>query len=63
MKKLLTALIVAMMALGLVACGGVEEEGAPAADNAGVRTIDEIKKSGEITIGVFGDKKPFGYMD
>ena len=63
MKKLLTVLMIATLALGLVACGGVEEEGAPAADKAGVRTIDEIKKSGEITIGVFGDKKPFGYMD
>ena len=63
MKKLLTVLMIATLALGLVACGGVEEEGAPATDKAGVRTIDEIKKSGEITIGVFGDKKPFGYMD
>lgn len=63
MKKLLTALIVAVVAMGLVACGGVEEEGAPETDKASVRTIDEIKKSGEITIGVFGDKKPFGYMD
>lgn len=63
MKKLLTVLMIATLALGLVACGGAEEEGAPATDKAGVRTIDEIKKSGEITIGVFGDKKPFGYMD
>lgn len=63
MKKLLTVLMIATLALGLVACGGAEEEGAPAADKAGVRTVDEIKKSGEITIGVFGDKKPFGYMD
>ena len=63
MKKLLTVLMIATLALGLVACGGAEEEGVPAADKAGVRTVDEIKKSGEITIGVFGDKKPFGYMD
>lgn len=63
MKKLLTVLMIATLALGLVSCGGAEEEGAPAADKAGVRTVDEIKKSGEITIGVFGDKKPFGYMD
>lgn len=63
MKKLLTVLMIATLALGLVACGGAEEEGAPVGDKAGVRTVDEIKKSGEITIGVFGDKKPFGYMD
>lgn len=63
MKKLLTTLMILTLALGLVSCGNVEEEGAPAADKAGTRTVDEIKKSGEITIGVFGDKKPFGYMD
>ncbi|MEJ8786822.1 cysteine ABC transporter substrate-binding protein [Peptoniphilus sp. HCN-40583] len=62
MKKLLTLLMIATLALGLAACGGVEE-GAPVADKAGTRTVEEIKKSGEITIGVFGDKKPFGYMD
>lgn len=62
MKKLLTVLMIATLALGLAACGGVEE-GAPVADKAGTRTVEEIKKSGEITIGVFGDKKPFGYMD
>ena len=27
------------------------------------RTLDEIKDSGEIVIGVFSDKKPFGYVD
>ena len=63
MKKLLTLLMIATLALGLAACGGVEEEGAPVTDKAGTRTVEEIKKSGEITIGVFGDKKPFGYMD
>ena len=27
------------------------------------RTLDEIKESGSIVIGVFSDKKPFGYVD
>ncbi|MDE5976860.1 MAG: cysteine ABC transporter substrate-binding protein [Turicibacter sp.] len=27
------------------------------------RTIEEIKESGKIVIGVFSDKKPFGYVD
>jgi len=27
------------------------------------RTLDEIKKSGKVIIGVFSDKKPFGYVD
>ena len=29
----------------------------------GFRTLDEIKQSGKITIGLFSDKKPFGYVD
>lgn len=28
-----------------------------------VRTLDEIKESGELVVGVFSDKKPFGYVD
>lgn len=27
------------------------------------RTLEEIKKSGKVIIGVFSDKKPFGYVD
>lgn len=27
------------------------------------RTLDEIKESGKLVIGVFSDKKPFGYVD
>ena len=27
------------------------------------RTLDEIKESGTLTVGVFSDKKPFGYVD
>ncbi len=30
---------------------------------AKVRTLDEIKESGTIKIGVFSDKNPFGYVD
>ena len=29
----------------------------------GFRTLDEIKESGKLVIGVFSDKKPFGYVD
>ncbi len=29
----------------------------------GFRTLDEIKESGTINIGVFSDKNPFGYVD
>lgn len=31
--------------------------------NAVYRTLDEIKESGKIKIGVFSDKNPFGYVD
>lgn len=31
--------------------------------NAIYRTLDEIKESGKIIIGVFSDKNPFGYVD
>jgi polar amino acid transport system substrate-binding protein len=48
----------------------VEASGdAAAADDAGAsdsvvyRTLDEIKESGTINIGVFSDKNPFGYVD
>ena len=30
---------------------------------AGFRTLDEIKESGTVNIGVFSDKSPFGYVD
>ena len=41
---------------------------APTSDNSAkragtARTLDEIKKSGKVIIGVFSDKKPFGYVD
>lgn len=31
--------------------------------DANARTLDQIKESGELVIGVFSDKKPFGYVD
>lgn len=36
---------------------------AAADSNAVYRTLDEIKESGTIKIGVFSDKAPFGYVD
>ena len=33
------------------------------AQNAVYRTLDQIKESGTINIGVFSDKNPFGYVD
>ena len=35
----------------------------PVAENRVYRTLDEIKESGTVNIGVFSDKNPFGYVD
>lgn len=72
--KTLAALgVTAVLTLGLVACGSSTQaepdttDTASAADTAETdqvyRTLDEIKESGEINIGVFSDKSPFGYVD
>lgn len=34
-----------------------------AAASGNFRTLDEIKQSGTVKIGVFSDKAPFGYVD
>ena len=49
----------------LTACGGSSASGSAAASGSSVvyRTLDEIKASGTINIGVFSDKNPFGYVD
>ncbi len=43
--------------------GGSAVPGSEEAPAGTARTLDEIKKSGKIVIGVFSDKKPFGYVD
>ena len=78
-KKLLgiaaVAAALALAAFVLTGCGGSASSsasaaasgsaaGAEAGSGAGVfRTLDEIKDSGKIVIGVFSDKHPFGYVD
>ena len=50
----------------LTACGGSSSAStATAASGSSVvyRTLDQIKESGTINIGVFSDKNPFGYVD
>lgn len=59
-KKLAALGIVSVTALGLLAGCGKDASGA---SEAGYRTVDEIKESGTINIGVFSDKSPFGYVD
>ncbi|MDF2872644.1 MAG: transporter substrate-binding protein [Anaerocolumna sp.] len=41
-----------------------DKEGTDSTATAGTaRTLEEIKESGKVVIGVFSDKKPFGYVD
>lgn len=57
--KLISLTVVALLLVaGLTACGDQKE-----GTSASFRTLDEIKESGEIVIGVFSDKAPFGYVD
>ncbi len=67
-KKLATATLALTLGLtALTGCGSAAQ--APAADGAAdagnkiYRTLDEIKSSGKVNIGVFSDKNPFGYVD
>ena len=54
MKKLF-ALILSMILVLSLATGALAD--------AKARNLDEIKESGKLVIGVFSDKKPFGYVD
>ena len=77
LKKFLTLGLTAALTLALTACGqsaatssaegsqasAASEASASEDTNAIYRTLDEIKESGTINIGVFSDKNPFGYVD
>ena len=70
MKRLKVTTIIALAlaaVLGLASCGASQPSDDASSDTdkttAVYRTIDEIKDSGEINIGVFSDKHPFGYVD
>ena len=54
MKKLF-ALILSLILVLSLATGALAD--------ARARNLDEIKESGKLVIGVFSDKKPFGYVD
>lgn len=57
MKKVFSVLMLIILTLAFTACGGGEQK------KAAFRSLDDIKKSGTINIGVFSDKNPFGYVD
>ena len=61
LKKAGAALLALMMiAVTLTGCG---QESDKKDGKTVYRTVDEIKASGTINIGVFSDKSPFGYVD
>ncbi len=76
-KNLFKKLITGVMTIGVITsmitgCGSAgskdrgEDTGAMQKVQTGnrvYRTLDEIKQSGTINIGVFSDKNPFGYVD
>lgn len=74
LKKLFALTLAFALVLTLAACGtsgssgtaaGGASSGAADSSKANVvyRTLDEIKESGTINVGVFSDKNPFGYVD
>lgn len=69
MKKAVTLLLTFVLVLAsLAGCGQKEssdgQQSADTQESGGIyRTLDEIKESGKIIVGVFSDKNPFGYVD
>ncbi len=68
------AAALALVAGVMVGCGGSSSGSAAASGSASTaasaasgdavyRTLDQIKESGKVVIGVFSDKHPFGYVD
>lgn len=57
MKKFTVKVIAILVLLALALTSAAAEDGKV------YRTLDEIKASGTINIGVFSDKNPFGYVD
>lgn len=64
LRKVLALGLAGILAIGATACSSQAGTDVKTADNGAVyRTLDEIKQSGKINIGVFSDKNPFGYVD
>ena len=67
--KRFLAIVSLLVVVLLVGCStsksssSTSSRSASSGNTAKARTLDEIKESGTIKIGVFSDKKPFGYVD
>lgn len=71
-RHFLTSAFATVALFGSVALGGCSisatsdggsNAGSSASSQSGFRSLDDIKKSGKIVIGVFSDKSPFGFVD
>ena len=70
-RKLAVSLLATTVGIATLAGCGAGDSGEKqdaqgsqgANSNAIYRTLDEIKESGTVNIGVFSDKNPFGYVD
>lgn len=64
-NKITAILLASALTAGLLSgCGNAKTAESEATNTETVyRTLDEIKESGTINIGVFSDKSPFGYVD
>lgn len=62
-QKIFALILAATLAFSLAACGSNTKDSADNGSSVVYRTLDEIKESGTVNIGVFSDKNPFGYVD
>ena len=68
-KKSIVVGLSILLGTSLIACGGKVSGNSSKANSSTnssstiYRTLDQIKESGTINIGVFSDKNPFGYVD
>ena len=58
-KKISAILASVLLAVGITACNEKE----PANAQKTTSTIEQLKQAGNVRIGVFSDKPPFGYVD
>lgn len=66
-KKIAALFAASALAVTFAGCNNTQESGdngnSGGSGNSAFKTVDQIKESGEVTIGVFSDKNPFGYVD
>ena len=70
-RNIVAASAALIMAASMAACGpnaatpseDASASGGTSSSKATARSLDEIKKSGELKVAVFSDKAPFGYID